>query len=195
MRQASAIVARALDAVSAAVRAGVTTGELDRIAFETIRAAGGQPSFKGYRVGGKGPPYPATICASVNEELVHGIPGRRLLEEGDIVSIDVGAVWNGYHGDAALTVPAGQVPAAVWRLLAVTQEALRAGMSAARAARRLGDLSAAIQSVIAGACFSPSAGGYGGHGIGRRLHEDPHVPNEGVPGRGPLLQPGMTLAL
>ncbi|MBI3972444.1 MAG: type I methionyl aminopeptidase [Chloroflexi bacterium] len=195
MWRAGTIVAATLRAVAYAVRPGVTTAELDRIAFETIRAAGGRPSFKGYCPNPNAPAYPATICASVNDELVHGIPGKRALADGDIISIDVGAIWQGYHADAAITVPAGDVPPETRRLLVVTQEALRAGIGAARAGSRLGDISAAIQQVIEGAGYSVSGGGYGGHGVGRKLHEDPHVSNQGTPGRGPLLRAGMTLAL
>ncbi|HEX2036376.1 MAG TPA: type I methionyl aminopeptidase [Chloroflexota bacterium] len=199
MRVASRIVAQTLEAAAAAVRPGITTGELDRIAFETIRGAGAQPSFKGYRIAPHVPRFPATICASVNEELVHGIPGRRVLRAEDIVSIDVGAIWQGYHGDAAITLPVGDpqrdMPPETRRLLEVTNEALFAGIGAARNGRRLGDISAAIQQVIERGGFAVAGGGYGGHGVGRRLHEAPHVANEGLPGRGPLLQPGMTLAL
>jgi methionyl aminopeptidase len=194
MRRASRIVAAALDATSAAVRPGVTTAELDRIAYDVIRAAGAQPSFKGYRPVRELPPFPATICASVNDELVHGIPGRRVLLDGDIVSIDVGAIWDGYHGDAALTVPVGEIAPSTQRLLDVTQRSLYAGIRAARGGNRLGDISAAIQRVIEQAGYAVVRE-YGGHGVGRRLHEDPHVSNHGAPGRGPLLQPGMTLAL
>jgi len=195
MRRASRIVADALDAVTAAVKPGVTTAALDRIAFDVIRAAGATPSFKGYSQSpGQQPPYPASICASVNEELVHGIPSKRTLAAGDIISIDVGAMWEGYHGDAALTVPVGDVAPATRRLLAVTLESLFAGIRQAHAGNRLGDVSAAIQHVI-------EAGGYavvreyGGHGVGRRLHEDPHISNYGEPGLGLLLQSGTTLAL
>jgi methionyl aminopeptidase len=199
MRAASRLVAQAILAVAGALRPGVTTGELDRLAYEVIRSHGGQPSFKGYRPFPGVPPYPGTICASVNDELVHGIPGRRVLGAGDIVSVDVGAIWEGYHGDAAATFPVGDperdVPPETRRLLDVTLEALFAGIGAARGGRRLGDVSAAVQAVIEGAGFAVSGGGYGGHGVGRRLHEAPHVANEGLPGRGPLLRPGMTLAL
>jgi methionyl aminopeptidase len=198
MRQASRLVARALEAVTFAVRPGVTTGELDKIAEETIRHAGGLPSFKGYRPFKGVPPFPATICASVDDELVHGIPGRRVLRATDVVSIDCGAIWEGYHGDAAVTVPVGDpgdLPPETRRLLEATQEALYAGIGAARSGNRLGDVSAAIGAVIAGHGFAVAGGGYGGHGVGRRLHEAPHVANEGLPGRGPLLRPGMTLAL
>ncbi len=199
MRVANHIVAQALEAMVMAVRPGVTTGELDRIAADVIQGAGGQPSFKGYRPFKGVPPYPATICASVNEELVHGIPGKRALEARDVVSLDVGAIWEGYHGDAAVTVPVGDpqgdLSPQARRLLDVTQEALYAGIAAARSGNRLGHISAAVQGVIEGAGFAVAGGGYGGHGIGRRLHESPHVPNEGLPGRGPLLRTGMTLAL
>lgn len=194
MRRASAIVATVLDALSAAARPGVTTGELDRMAYEIITRAGARPSFKGYKPFASAPAYPATICASVNEELVHGIPGRRVLAEGDIVSIDVGAIWEGYHGDAAITLPVGEIAPETRRLLDTTFDALFAGIAAARAGNRLGDVSAAIQQVIEQGGYSVVLG-YGGHGVGRKLHEDPHVANAGVPGRGPLLRPGMTLAL
>lgn len=195
MRRANRIVASALDAVSAAVHPGITTGELDRIAYDVIRDAGAEPAFKGKRMADKSiPPFPATICASVNEELVHGIPGKRVLAAGDIVSIDVGAIWEGYHGDAAITVPVGSIGPDTRRLLDVTQEALYAGIGAARAENRLGDVSAAIQHVLEGGGYAVVRG-YGGHGIGRQLWEDPHVANHGIPGRGPVLRPGMTLAL
>ncbi len=194
MRRASRIVAEALDAVSAAVRPGITTAELDSIAYDYVRKAGGKPSFKGYSNQPGVPPFPATICASVNEELVHGIPGRRVLNEGDIISIDMGAIWEGYHGDAAVTVPVGTISPEARRLLDVTQDSLYAGIAAARAGNRLGDISHAIQAVIEASGYSVVQG-YGGHGVGRRLHEDPHVSNSGAPGKGPLLQPGMTIAL
>ncbi|MGI8422582.1 MAG: type I methionyl aminopeptidase [Chloroflexota bacterium] len=195
MRRASRIVADALDACSVAVRPGVTTGELDAIAERVIRDAGASPSFKGYTPDSKRqPPFPGTICASVNEELVHGIPAKRVLVSGDVISIDVGAIWEGYHGDAALTLAVGEISADARRLLDVTQESLYAGIDAARGGSRLGDVSHAIQRVIESGGYSVVQG-YGGHGVGRRLHEDPHVSNSGQPGKGPLLQPGMTIAL
>jgi methionyl aminopeptidase len=194
MRRASRIVAAAIDAVTAEARPGITTGELDRIAYDVIRGAAAKPSFKGYTAGRAVPAFPATICASINEELVHGIPGRRRLAEGDILSIDVGAIVDGYHGDAAVTVPVGPISPQARSLLDVTQESLYAGIDVARAGGRLGDISAAIQKTIESGGFGVVRE-YGGHGVGRSLHEDPHVSNLGLPGRGPLLQPGMTLAL
>lgn len=194
MRHAGSIVAQALDATTAAVRPGVTTAELDRIAEAVIRGAGAKPSFKGYAQAEGQPPYPASICASINEEIVHGIPSKRVLNAGDIISIDVGAQWEGYHGDAALTVPVGEISPEARRLLDVTLASLFAGIRAARSGRRLGDVSVAIQRVIEAAHFGVVQE-YGGHGVGRRLHEDPHVSNHGQPGKGALLQPGMTLAL
>jgi methionyl aminopeptidase len=194
MRRAGRVVADALAAVAAAVRPGVTTAELDGLAEGVIRRAGAVSSFKGYRPVAGVPPFPATICASVNEELVHGLPGPRALAAGDIVSVDVGAVWEGYHGDAAVTLPVGEIDPQTRRLLEATRAALAAGIGAARGGARLGDVSHAIQRVIEGAGYGVVQG-YGGHGVGRRLHEDPHIPNSGTPGRGPLLRPGMTLAL
>ncbi|HEU5317247.1 MAG TPA: type I methionyl aminopeptidase [Chloroflexota bacterium] len=195
MRRANRIVADALDAVSATVRPGVTTLELDAIAEDVIRGAGAEPSFKGYSQDPeRQPPFPGTICASINEELVHGIPGKRVLRDGDVLSIDVGAYVDGFHGDAAITVPVGTISAQARRLLDVTQESLFAGIAAARGGNRLGDVSHAIGRVILAGGYSVVQG-YGGHGVGRRLHEDPHVSNSGTPGKGPLLQPGMTVAL
>jgi methionyl aminopeptidase len=194
MRHASEIVAEAMDAVTGAVRPGVTTAELDRIAFDVVRDRGARPSFKGYTPSKQQPPFPGTICASINEELVHGIPGKRVLKEGDILSIDMGAIWEGYHGDAALTMPVGEIPETTRRLLDVTQASLYAGIAEARAGNHLGDISAAIQSIIEGGGYGVVQE-YGGHGVGRRLHEEPHVSNHGLPGRGPLLSPGMTVAL
>ena len=194
MRRASAIVADALEAVAAAVRPGVSTVELDAIAYGVIHRAGAIPSFKGYSNQPGVPPFPATICASVNDELVHGIPSKRVLKEGDIISIDVGAIWEGYHGDAAVTVPVGEISPAARELLDVTQESLFAGIDAAHGGSRLGDISNAIERVLRAGGYGVVEG-YGGHGVGRRLHEDPHIPNAGPAGKGPVLQPGVTLAL
>jgi methionyl aminopeptidase len=188
MRQAGRVVAVTLAALAKQVRPGINTLELDRLAEFTIRAQGATPSFKGYRG------FPASVCVSVNEEVVHGIPGKRLLREGEIVSLDVGAILDGMQGDAALTVPVGQVSARMQTLMRVTRLALTAGIQEARVGNRLGDISAAIQKVAEGAGFSVVRE-YGGHGVGRSMHEDPHIPNWGQAGVGILLKAGMTLAL
>jgi methionyl aminopeptidase len=188
MREAGRVVAVTLTALARQVRPGITTLELDRLAESTIRAQGAIPSFKGYRG------FPASVCVSVNEEVVHGIPGRRVLHEGQIVSLDVGAIFEGMQGDAALTVPVGQVSARMETLMRVTRTALDAGIQEARVGNRLGDISAAIQRVAEGAGFSVVRE-YGGHGVGRSMHEDPHIPNWGQVGVGVLLKAGMTLAL
>jgi methionyl aminopeptidase len=188
MRQAGRVVAVTLAALVKQVRPGVATQELDRLAESAIRAQGAIPSFKGYRG------FPASVCVSVNEEVVHGIPGKRVLREGEIVSLDVGAIFEGLQGDAALTVAVGQVSARMQTLMNVTQSALAAGIQAARVGNRLGDISAAIQKVAESAGFSVVRE-YGGHGVGRSMHEDPHIPNWGQAGSGILLRAGMTLAL
>lgn len=195
MRQAGQIVAKVLEAVRERVRPGITTGELDELAERIIRVEGAIPSFKGYGGGGGRPPYPASICASVDHEVVHGIPSRqRVLEEGQILSVDVGAIYQGYHGDAAITVPVGKVSDLTRRLLEVTEGALHAGIAAARAGNRLGDISHAIQSYVESRGFSVVRE-YTGHGIGREMHEGLQVLNFGEPGRGVRLRAGMTLAL
>jgi methionyl aminopeptidase len=186
MREAGRIAAIVLDSVARAVRPGITTRELDDIAVDELRRLGAEPSFKGYRG------FPASICASINEEVVHGIPGRRVLKEGDIVSLDFGARVNGFHGDAAVTVGVGKISSAARKIIDTTSGALGAGIAAAGV--RLGDVSAAIQRYAEARGFSVVRE-YVGHGIGHDLHEDPQVPNFGVPGEGPLLQKGMTLAL
>jgi methionyl aminopeptidase len=188
MRKAGRVVAVTLAALASQVRPGISTLELDRLAESTIRAQGATPSFKGYQG------YPASVCVSVNDEVVHGIPGKRVLREGEIVSLDVGAIFEGMQGDAALTVAVGQVSSRMQTLMRVTQAALVAGIREARAGNRLGDISAAIQKVAEGAGFSVVRE-YGGHGVGRNMHEDPHIPNWGQPGTGIFLKPGMTLAL
>jgi methionyl aminopeptidase len=188
MRRAGRLAAEALREVTRAVTPGVTTAELDEIADTFIRARGGVPSFKHYRG------YPASICASINDEVVHGIPGPRVLEAGAIVSIDLGVLLQGFHADVAVTVPVGAVNPDVKRLLQATEEALARGIDAARPGARLGDVGWAIQSVIEGAGFS-AVRDFAGHGIGAALHEDPQVPNIGRPGSGPVLRPGLTLAI
>jgi len=188
MREAGRVTARALRAVGEAVAAGVTTAELDEVAVEVIRAAGARAAFLGY--GG----FPATICASLNGEVVHGIPGRRKLAEGDIISIDVGAVVDGYFGDSARTFPVGRVSDEATKLLTATRESLDAGIARCRPGMRLGDVGAAVQAVAEGAGFSVVRE-YVGHGIGRAMHEEPQVPNYGTAGKGPVLLAGMVIAI
>ncbi len=188
MRRACEVAARALQDVVRAVRPGITTRELDRIAEERIRAQGGVPSFLGYRG------YPASLCVSVNDEVVHGIPGRRRLREGDIVSLDLGALAEGFHGDLAVTVPVGEISPELARLLQTTAAALEEGIRAVRPGRRLGDVGAAIQRYVERQGFSVVRD-FAGHGVGRNLHEEPQVPNFGRPGNGAVLRPGMTLAI
>jgi len=188
MRRAGRIVARVLDMLRSMVRPGITTGELDQAAEQLIRDLGGEPSFKGYAG------YPATICASVNEQIVHGIPGDRVLQEGDIVSLDVGAIWKGYQGDAAITVPVGEISQEAERLLQATKGALVAGIATVRHGVRLGDVSHAIEMAARKAGFEVVRE-YGGHGIGRKMHEPPRISNWGPPGRGIRLKAGMTLCL
>ncbi|OUN00421.1 MAG: type I methionyl aminopeptidase [Paenibacillaceae bacterium ZCTH02-B3] len=188
MREAGRIVAETLRLLRRAIRPGVTTAELDRIAEEHILSRNAVPSFKGYRG------FPRSICTSVNEELVHGIPGLRKLKEGDIVSIDVGACYKGYHGDSAWTFPVGEVDPVKRRLLEVTEAALYAGLELIRPDVRLYTVSHRIQQVVEEAGFSVVRE-YVGHGIGANLHEEPQIPNYGVPDRGPRLRPGMTLAV
>lgn len=191
MREAGRVNALALDAVRKAIAPGVTTAELDAIAEELIRSYGGEPIFKGY----PGPyPYPATINASVNEELVHGIPGNRELKEGDIISIDCGTLLNGFVGDSAFTVGVGKISAEAQRLIEVTEQALYEGIRYMRAGNRTGDVSAAIQRYVESRGFHLTRE-YTGHGVGRDMHEGPQVPNYGTPGRGILLRPGMTIAI
>jgi methionyl aminopeptidase len=188
MRHAGRVAAGALRAVEAAVRPGVATLELDRIAERYIRRAGCLPAFKGYHG------FPATVCASVNEEVVHGIPGLRRLCNGDLVSVDVGTVYQGYYGDAAATFPVGEVEPEALQLIAVTREALLQGIHLAVEGRHLGDISHAIQTYVEKHGFSVVRN-YVGHGIGNQMHEEPQVPNFGSPGRGPLLMAGMVLAI
>lgn len=188
MRDAGRIVAETHQELKKAVRPEVTTLELDQLAEDYIKSCGAKPAFKGYHG------FPGNICASVNEQVVHGIPGLRKLKNGDTVSIDIGTVINGYHGDAAITLPVGEVDEEVKKLLKVTEESLHKGIDQAIAGNRLSDISHAVQT-------HAETYGYGvvrdyvGHGIGRNMHEDPQVPNYGIPGHGPRLKPGMTLAI
>jgi methionyl aminopeptidase len=191
MRVAGLLVGETLELLRSHVRAGVSTGELNQLAEDNIRANRGVPSFLGYGH----PPFPGTICASVNDEIVHGIPGGRVLADGDVISIDCGAVVDGWHGDAAITVAVGEVPDDVADLMRVTEESLWVGMAAAKLGGRVTDISHAIEAHVR------AAGDYGiledftGHGIGTEMHMAPNVPNYGRPGRGPKLVRGLALAV
>jgi len=194
MREAGRVVARILQRIVAAVRPGVSTGELDEMAEELIRRYGARPAFKGYSQGGKNP-FPGVICASINEEVVHGIPSRkRILREGDVFSVDFGVVVDGWYGDSAITVPVGRVSETAARLIEVTRRALEVGIAAAVPGNRVYDIGAAIQAHVESHGFSVVRD-FVGHGIGRRLHEDPQVPNYGPGGQGIRLKPGMVLAI
>jgi methionyl aminopeptidase len=188
MRRSGKITATVLTALMKAVRPGMATSELDRMAEEGIRQAGGTPTFKGYNG------FPGSICASVNDEVVHGIPGSRVLREGDLLSIDIGTTLDGYVSDSAVTVPVGKISEQAQRLLAVTQECLTLGIAQMHAGKRVGDIGAAVQAHAEGH-------GYGvvrdlvGHGVGRSMHEEPQVPNYGEPGTGMELRPGLVLAV
>ena len=190
MREAGLVVGRTLRVLAAAVRPGITTADLDALAEAEIRAAGATPSFKGYHG------YPATICASVNEEIVHGIPSpRRRLREGDLISIDCGAILGGWHGDAAVTVGVGAISAADAAMLEACETALWRGLAQARAGGRLGDISHAVETSVRRSGQYGLVEEYTGHGIGSAMHMDPPVPNYGRAGRGPRLRPGMALAI
>lgn len=188
MREAGRIVAGTHRLMAQAVKPGITTGELDEIAEAYIRSQGAVPSFKGYNG------FPASICASVNNELVHGFPGSRKLNEGDIISIDIGAEYEGYHGDSAWTYPVGDVSAEVRQLLAVTEQSLYAALALIRPDVRLSTVSHEVQRVVEAAGFSVVRE-FVGHGIGKDLHEEPEIPNYGLPDRGPMLKPGMVLCI
>lgn len=189
MRAAGLVVAEVLDLMRERVAPGITTRELDRLAYELITARGGKPSFLGYQG------YPASICASVNEEIVHGIPSRkRVLREGDVCSMDFGVVVDGWYGDSAITIPVGKVTDEAARLIEVTRKALEVGIAAAVPGNRVYDIGAAIQAHVEAEGFSVVRD-FVGHGIGRRLHEDPQVPNYGPGGQGLRLKPGMVLAI
>ena len=188
MARAGAIVGAVLRLLKSSVVPGITTKELDEIAYKEITRRGGKPTFKGYRG------FPASICASVNEEIVHGIPGKKVLREGDIVKMDVGATLDGFIGDAAISVPVGVVSEEAQRLIDDTRQSLLEGIKAAQPGGRVGDIGAAVQE------YSETRGygvvrEYVGHGVGRFLHEDPQVPNCGQAGRGPLLRAGMCIAI
>ena len=188
MRKAGRIVAQTLDMVGRQIEPGVTTGQLDRLVEDFIRSKGAEPAFKNYHG------FPASACISIDNEVVHGIPGNRKLKEGEIVSVDVGAVVDGFYGDAARTFPVGKISPDKKKLLQLTQKCLEAGIEQARSGNRLGAISAAVQKVA-------ESNGLGvvrqlvGHGIGRQMHEEPQVPNFGSPADGPVLKAGMVLAI
>ncbi|KEI83859.1 type I methionyl aminopeptidase [Clostridium botulinum] len=189
MVKAGKVVAEALDTLEKYVKPGISTGELDRIAEEIILGKNAKPSFKGYYG------FPASICASVNNEVVHGIPNKdRILNEGDIISIDCGAILNGYQGDAARTFPVGNVSEEAAKLIEVTKNSFFKGIEKAKVGNRLTDISAAIQEYVESYGLS-IVRDYVGHGIGKKMHEDPEIPNFGRPGRGPKLSKGMCLAI
>jgi methionyl aminopeptidase len=188
MRQAGRIVATVLSILIKEIRPGLRTAELDIIAEREIKRMGGKPSFKGYRG------YPANLCVSVNDEIVHGIPGEKELKSGDIVSLDLGAIYQGYQGDAARTVGVGIVNMQASAIMRAAEEALKAGIARARDLARLGDISAAIQQYSESKGFSVVRE-YTGHGIGKNMHEEPLIPNFGIPGTGLILKKGMTLAI
>ena len=194
MRQAGHIVAEILKIMAGQIKPGMKTKELDVIAQQELKNRGAESSFKGYRG------YPATVCVSVNDEIVHGIPGERVLKSGDVVALDFGAIYHGFHGDSAVTVPVGDVTPEAMRLIEATRSSLEHGISAAKAGARLGDVSAAIQHYAESKGYSVVRE-YTGHGIGRQMHEDPQIPNSTEPpygikaGTGMVLKKGMTLAL
>lgn len=188
LRRAGRVVAKTVSALLRAARPGVTTRELDQMAAEEIRRLGARPAFLGYRG------FPATICTSLNEEIVHGIPGDRVVREGDVLKLDVGAIVEDFYGDSAVSLCVGKAPAKAAELVETTRQALEAGIRAARPGARLGDVGYAVQSVAEARGFSVVRE-YVGHGVGRALHEEPQVPNFGVPGRGLVLQPGMVIAI
>ena len=188
MRSAGQIAARALQAGGEAVRPGVTTAQIDAVIEQYIRSQGAIPSFLGYNG------FPNSACISINEEVIHGIPGSRVVKEGDIVSIDVGAIYRGFHGDNAATFAAGEVSQEAVQLMQVTKESLHRGIAAAVVGARIGDISHAVQSCAEQFGFGVVRA-YVGHGVGRNLHEAPEVPNYGAPGRGARLTAGMTIAI
>ena len=194
MRRSGRIVAETLSLIEAAIKPGVTTASLDALAMEECRRQQAIPVFKNYPHPRKGKPFPAAICVSVNEEVVHGIPGERVLREGDIVSVDFGVIADGYAGDAAITVPVGEVAPVLMNLIKTTEESLLRGIEQAQAGNRLGFVSNAIQKFAENHGFSVVRD-YVGHGIGNAMHEDPPIPNYGRKNSGPVLKAGMTLAI
>lgn len=189
MRKAGLVVGRTLELLRGSVRVGISTGELDAIAEDSIRSSGAVPSFKGYQG------FPASICTSVNDEVVHGIPGDRVIAEGDVVSIDCGAIVDGWHGDAAVTVAVGAVPDEVLALMRVTEESMWRGIAAARLGGRVTDISHAVERHVRSRGRYGILEDYTGHGIGSQMHQPPNVPNYGRPGKGPRLVEGLALAV
>ncbi len=195
LRRAGRVVAEVLEILRAAVRPGITTGELDALAARELAKRNATSNFKGYAPAKGIPPFPGVICASVDDVIIHGIPGKRVLKEGDILSIDMGAIVDGWHGDSATTVPVGAISAEVQRLLDVTREARDRGIAQAVAGNHVHDISRAIQTYVEGAGYS-LVRQYAGHGIGRALHEEPDVPNYVARGEpNPLLRPGMVICI
>jgi methionyl aminopeptidase len=194
MREAGRVVAHALGAVKKQAAPGVSLKDLDEVAHAVIRDAGATSPFLHYHPSFAPTPFPAVICASVNDVIVHGIPGSYRLRDGDLVSIDCGAILDGWTGDAAISFTVGPSQAGDLRLIETTERALAAGIAAATVGARLGDVSSAIGGVARGAGYGVPSG-FGGHGVGRHMHEDPHVPNEGTPGRGLRLRHGLVLAI
>lgn len=194
MRRAGRLVAQALDAVREQVRPGVRLEQLDRVAEDVIRGAGGIPSFLGYKPHFAATPFPGTLCVSVNDVIVHGIPDATRLEEGDLLSVDCGAIVDGYHGDSAVTFAVGEVDGKARDLMEATERALWAGIEQARAGNRLSDIGHAVGLVGHGAGYGIMKD-FGGHGVGRALHEDPSVDNDGPPGRGLRIRAGLVIAI
>ncbi len=194
MREANRIAGGVIRVIAEHIKPGITTLELDKIAEKYIISEGAIPAFKGYKLHDAQKGFPGSICASVNDEVVHGIPGSRVLKEGDILSVDVGTLKNGFYGDTAYTFPVGRISPEAEKLLKVTREALYLGIDQARPRNRVGDISYAVQSYVEKHGFSVVRD-YVGHGIGRSLHEDPQVPNYGRRGVGPLLKENMTIAI
>lgn len=188
MQESGRIVALVHETLKKAIKPGITTGELDKIAEAIIEAEGAKPSFKGYHG------FPASICASINDQVIHGIPSEVTLKEGDIISIDIGAIKNGFHADAARTHPVGKVSEKALKLIKVTEDSFFEGLKYCRVGYRLSDISHAIQAHVEDNQFS-IVRDFVGHGVGRELHEEPPIPNYGPAGRGPRLQPGMVLAI
>jgi methionyl aminopeptidase len=195
MREAGLIVGRTLELLRGEVKDGVSTARLDAIAEESIRSRGGVPSFKGYGGGHGAPAFPGVICASINHEIVHGVPGEQVVRDGDIISIDCGAIYQGWHADAAITVACGEVDPALTELMRVTEESMWHGIAEVRTGERLNNIGRAIQGFVRRQGLYGIIEGYGGHGIGSQMHMDPMIYNHRTMDRGPKLRVGMALAI